>query len=174
MPGSTAEEVAVKRCWDPSKQVPSDASPPLVSAPAPSPSSASSTGEKTAVILATHKHKSLSEEERRVLSQRLGWGERSCWCHPVPAQKPPFIPAGLRKPFRVPDHAVGNGFGAWRGSHLALMRYCARLMFAGVPVMVIWRSDEPSVALAILICAPDICRISLILVPWRPMMQPIS
>ena len=60
------------------------------------------------------------------------------------------------------------------GPHLALMRYWARLMLAGVPVMVIWRSDDPSVALAILICAPDICRISLILVPWRPIMQPIS
>lgn len=59
-------------------------------------------------------------------------------------------------------------------AHLALMRYWARLMLAGVPVMVIWRSDDPSVALAILICAPDICRISLILVPWRPIMQPIS
>lgn len=47
-------------------------------------------------------------------------------------------------------------------------------MLAGVPVMVIWRSDEPSMALAILICAPDICRISFILVPWRPIMQPIS
>ena len=35
--------------------------------------------------------------------------------------------------------------------HLALMRYWARLMLAGVPVMVIWRSDDPSVALAILI-----------------------
>lgn len=58
--------------------------------------------------------------------------------------------------------------------HLALMRYWARLMFAGVPVMVIWRSDDPSMALAILICAPDIWRISLILVPWRPIMQPIS
>lgn len=40
--------------------------------------------------------------------------------------------------------------------------------------MVIWRSDEPSMAFAILICAPDICRISFILVPWRPIMQPIS
>lgn len=59
-------------------------------------------------------------------------------------------------------------------SDLALMRYWARLMLAGVPVMVIWRSDDPSMALAILICAPDICRISLILVPWRPIMQPIS
>lgn len=47
-------------------------------------------------------------------------------------------------------------------------------MFAGVPVMVICRSDEPSMALAILICAPDICRISFILVPWRPIIQPIS
>lgn len=41
-------------------------------------------------------------------------------------------------------------------THLALMRYWARLMLAGVPVMVIWRSDDPSMALAILICAPDI------------------
>lgn len=40
--------------------------------------------------------------------------------------------------------------------NLALMRYWARLMLAGVPVMVIWRSDDPSMALAILICAPDI------------------
>lgn len=47
-------------------------------------------------------------------------------------------------------------------------------MLAGDPVIVIWRSDEPSMALAILICAPDICRISLILVPWRPIIQPIS
>lgn len=47
-------------------------------------------------------------------------------------------------------------------------------MLAGVPVMVIWRSDEPSMAFAILIWAPDICRISFILVPWRPIMQPIS
>lgn len=58
--------------------------------------------------------------------------------------------------------------------YLALMRYWARLMLAGDPVMVIWRSDEPSMAFAILICAPDICRISFILVPWRPMMQPIN
>lgn len=59
-------------------------------------------------------------------------------------------------------------------SHLAFIRYCARLMLAGVPVIVIWRSDDPSIALAILIWAPDIWRISLILVPWRPIMQPIS
>lgn len=66
-----------------------------------------------------------------------------------------------------------TGFQLLKG-YLALMRYCARLMLAGVPVMVIWRSDEPSMALAILICAPDICRISFIFVPWRPIMQPIS
>lgn len=64
--------------------------------------------------------------------------------------------------------------GKWKKTHLALMRYWARLMLAGVPVMVIWRSDDPSMALAILIWAPDIWRISLILVPWRPIMQPIS
>lgn len=44
----------------------------------------------------------------------------------------------------------------WSWSYRALMRYWARLMLAGVPVMVIWRSDDPSMALAILICAPDI------------------
>lgn len=109
--------------------------------------------------------------------------------------KTPSIPAGLRKPLLA--HGTGSvgcslrasgtrsavvgrdrlwweAVGLGGGSHLALMRYCARLMFAGVPVMVIWRSDDPSVAFAILICAPDICRISLILVPWRPIMQPIS
>lgn len=69
---------------------------------------------------------------------------------------------------------IGNTFVKRWWAHLALMRYWARLMLAGVPVMVIWRSDDPSMALAILICAPDIWRISLILVPWRPIMQPIS
>lgn len=83
------------------------------------------------------------------------------------ASAAPTMPAGWVQPWQEVAEVAG-------GSHLALMRYCARLMFAGVPVMVIWRSDDPSVALAILICAPDICRISLILVPWRPIMQPIS
>lgn len=59
-------------------------------------------------------------------------------------------------------------------SHLALMRYSARLMLAGEPVMVTWRSVDPSTGLAILIWAPDICLISLILAPWRPMIHPIS
>lgn len=54
------------------------------------------------------------------------------------------------------------------------MRYWARVMLTGVPVMVTWRSLEPSVWFPILMCAPDICRISLILLPWRPMMQPMS
>lgn len=82
---------------------------------------------------------------------------------------------------QAPDHGKPGSLSVLldqrQGSastHLALMRYWARLMLAGVPVMVIWRSDDPSVALAILIWAPDICRISLILVPWRPIMQPIS
>lgn len=76
------------------------------------------------------------------------------------------------------DSVNVQGFGAVTsacpGGYLALMRYWARLMLAGVPVMVICRSEEPSMALAILICAPDIWRISFILVPCRPMMQPIS
>lgn len=59
-------------------------------------------------------------------------------------------------------------------SHLALMRYWATLMLAGEPVMVTWRTAEPSVAPAILIWAPDIWRISLILLPCLPMMQPMS
>lgn len=87
-----------------------------------------------------------------------------------PRHAPPPRPAGREKPREAaPCRPVQAG-----RPHLALMRYWARLMLAGVPVMVIWRSDDPSVALAILICAPDICRISLILVPWRPIMQPIS
>lgn len=60
------------------------------------------------------------------------------------------------------------------GCYRALIRYSARLMLAGEPVMVTCRSVEPSTGLAILICAPDIWRISLILAPWRPMMQPIN
>lgn len=59
-------------------------------------------------------------------------------------------------------------------TYLALMRYCAKLMFAGDPVIVTCRSPEPSVALAILICAPDICLISFILLPCLPIMQPIN
>lgn len=59
-------------------------------------------------------------------------------------------------------------------TYLALMRYCAKLMFAGEPVIVTCRSAEPSVALAILICAPDICLISFILLPCLPIMQPIN
>lgn len=47
-------------------------------------------------------------------------------------------------------------------------------MLAGEPVMVTWRSVDPSTGLAILIWAPDICLISLILAPWRPIMQPMS
>lgn len=59
-------------------------------------------------------------------------------------------------------------------SYLTLIRYWAKLMLAVDPVIVTWRSVEPSTGLAILICAPDIWRISFILAPWRPMMQPIS
>jgi len=40
--------------------------------------------------------------------------------------------------------------------------------------MVTCRSLEPSVWFPILMWAPDICRISLILLPCRPMMQPMS
>lgn len=54
------------------------------------------------------------------------------------------------------------------------MRYWAKLMLTGVPVMVTWRSLVPSSWLPILIWAPDTCLISLILVPWRPMIEPIS
>lgn len=54
------------------------------------------------------------------------------------------------------------------------MRYWAKLMLTGVPVIVTWRSVVPSSWLPILIWAPDTCLISLILVPWRPMIEPIS
>ena len=59
-------------------------------------------------------------------------------------------------------------------AYRALIRYSARLMLAGDPVIVTWRSVDPSTGLAILIWAPDIWRISLIFDPWRPIMQPIS
>lgn len=91
--------------------------------------------------------------------------ERAVLCH---LETPQARPTPRREPWEAGQSRPHPG------PHLALMRYWARLMLAGVPVMVIWRSDDPSVALAILICAPDICRISLILVPWRPIMQPIS
>lgn len=59
-------------------------------------------------------------------------------------------------------------------SHLALMRYWATPMLAGEPLIVTWRMAEPSVALAILMCAPETWRISLILLPCLPIMQPIN
>lgn len=40
--------------------------------------------------------------------------------------------------------------------------------------MVTCRSPAPSAWFPILMWAPDICRISLILLPWRPITQPIS
>ena len=72
------------------------------------------------------------------------------------------------------NHLLGANTIYNQLSHLALMRYSARLMLAGEPVMVTWRSVDPSTGFAILIWAPDICLISLILAPWRPMMHPIS
>lgn len=59
-------------------------------------------------------------------------------------------------------------------AHQAVMRYWARAMETGEPVMVTCRSPAPSAWFPILMCAPDICRISLILLPWRPITQPIS
>lgn len=53
--------------------------------------------------------------------------------------------------FRLAGAGAGGAEGSGRLDHLALMRYSARLMLAGVPVMVTWRSDEPSTGLAILI-----------------------
>lgn len=59
-------------------------------------------------------------------------------------------------------------------SYLALIRYWAMLMLAGGPVIVTWRAAEPSVALAILMWAPETWRISLILLPCLPIMQPMN
>lgn len=64
-----------------------------------------------------------------------------------------------------------------RSTHLILMRYCANATASGFPVMVIVRSVAPpslSSQLLIRIMAPEIWRISAILVPPFPMMQPIS
>lgn len=54
---------------------------------------------------------------------------------------------------------------ALRQAYQEVMRYWAKLMLTGVPVMVTWRSLVPSSWLPILIWAPDTCLISLILVP---------
>lgn len=62
-------------------------------------------------------------------------------------------------------------------TYLILMRYCANATASGFPVIVIVRSVAPpslSSQLLILIMAPEIWRISAILVPPFPMMQPIS
>lgn len=72
---------------------------------------------------------------------------------PARREKPPRGQGTVRAPASPSKHPVcrqhvGQGLASTR---LALMRYWARLMLAGVPVMVIWRSDDPSVALAILI-----------------------
>lgn len=62
-------------------------------------------------------------------------------------------------------------------TNLILMRYWASATASGFPVMVIVRSVLPlsrSSQFEIRIIAPEICRISAILVPPLPMMQPIS
>lgn len=62
-------------------------------------------------------------------------------------------------------------------TYLILMRYCANATESGFPVIVIVRSVAPpslSSQLLILIMAPEIWRISAILVPAFPMIQPIN
>lgn len=76
-------------------------------------------------------------------------------------------------PFKRVSPAVIHGMAVCR-AYQEVMRYWAKLMLTGVPVMVTWRSLVPSSWLPILIWAPDTCLISLILVPWRPMIEPIS
>lgn len=64
-----------------------------------------------------------------------------------------------------------------RITDLMLMRYCASATESGLPVIVMVRSVAPpsrSSQLLIRIIAPEIWRISAILVPPLPMMQPIS
>lgn len=60
------------------------------------------------------------------------------------------------------------------GAYQDVMRYCARLMLIGEPVMVTCLSLVLSNWLPILIWAPETWRISLIFVPCLPMMEPIS
>lgn len=76
-------------------------------------------------------------------------------------------------PFECVSPAVSRWMAVgW--AYQEVMRYWAKLMLTGVPVMVTWRSLVPSSWLPILIWAPDTCLISLILVPWRPMIEPIN
>lgn len=61
-------------------------------------------------------------------------------------------------------------------THLMLIRYWASATESGLPLMVIVRSVLPpsrSSQFEMRIMAPEICRISAILVPPLPMMQPI-
>lgn len=62
-------------------------------------------------------------------------------------------------------------------THLMLMRYCANATESGLPEIVMVLSELPlsrSSQFEMRIIAPEICRISAILVPPLPMMQPIS
>lgn len=67
-------------------------------------------------------------------------------------------------PFKCMSPTVIHGMAVCR-AYQEVMRYWAKLMLTGVPVMVTWRSLVPSSWLPILIWAPDTCLISLILVP---------
>lgn len=67
-------------------------------------------------------------------------------------------------PFKCTSPAVTHWMAVCR-AYQEVMRYWAKLMLTGVPVMVTWRSLVPSSWLPILIWAPDTCLISLILVP---------
>ena len=69
---------------------------------------------------------------------------------------------------------VMRGQAEHEGSYLALIRYWATLILAGEPVIVTCRMGEPSAVLAILMWAPETWRISLILLPCLPIIQPIN
>lgn len=77
-------------------------------------------------------------------------------------------------PKQAKHRAPRPGVSTAPHTHQAVMRYWARAIETGEPVMVTCRSPAPSAWFPILMCAPDICRISLILLPWRPITQPIS
>lgn len=100
---------------------------------------------------------------------------RQEWLFPPPPSHPVRVP---KVDLRLTGEPEGSSIQVPRDStHLILMRYCANATASGFPVMVMVRSVAPpslSSQLLILIMAPEIWRISAILVPPFPMMQPIN
>lgn len=105
--------------------------------------------------------------------ERKGRGKKKTNKKPRERKPLPLMRRGTRRVPRVVPHGTGvqcqpptrPAEPRRLETYLTLIRYWAKLMLAADPVMVTCLSVDPSTGLAILICAPDIWRISLILAP---------